>query len=68
MSESTSFITKKINRSTFVVQERDTYDEHPLIYVKVHPRVPLIIISDTGCDEPDEDHKNGIFIHYADAI
>lgn len=59
MPESTSFRTKKINRSTFVVQERDAYDEHPLIYVKVHPKVPLVVLSDTGCDEPDDEHKNG---------
>ena len=56
---STSFTTKRINRSTFVIREDDAYGEHPLIYAKVHPIVPLIILSDTGCDEPSEKHKHG---------
>jgi hypothetical protein len=57
---STSFTTKQINRSTFAIREADVYKEHPLIFVKVHPAVPLIILSDTGCDEPEEKHKHGM--------
>lgn len=58
---STSFTTKRINRSTFVIREDDAYKEHPLIYAKLHPLVPLIILSDTGCDEPSKEHKHGTY-------
>lgn len=58
---STSFTTKRINKSTFAVREDDAYDEHPLVYVKIHPKgTPLIVLSDTGCDEPSEGHKHGM--------
>jgi hypothetical protein len=60
MPDSTSFTTRKLNSSTFVVQEDDAYGEHPLIYVKISTRTPLVILSDTGCDEPSEKHKNGM--------
>ena len=56
---STSFTTRRVNRSTFVVREDDDWKEHPLIYVKLHPLVPVIILSDTGCDEPSKKHKEG---------
>ena len=56
---SSSFTTRRINQSTFVVREDDLYKEHPLIYVKIHPKVPLIVLSDTGCNEPSEKHKQG---------
>lgn len=56
---STSFTIKKINKSTFVIREDDAYKEHPLIYVKKHPKVPLIVLGDTGCDEASEKHKEG---------
>ena len=55
-----SFTTEKVNRSTFVICEEDVYGEHPLIYVKVHPKVPIVVISDTGCDKPSEKHKRGM--------
>jgi hypothetical protein len=60
---STSFTTKRINKSTFVIREDDAYKEHPLIYAKVHPLVPLIILTDTGCDEPSDKHKKGMIQH-----
>ena len=60
-TSSTSFTTRKINNTTFVVLEDDLYKEQPLIYVKIHPKVPLIILSDTGCDEPSEKHKGGTY-------
>ncbi len=56
---STSFSTTKVNSTTFAIREDDAYEEHPLIYVKIHPRVPLVVVSDTGSDEPSEKHKNG---------
>jgi glutaredoxin len=58
MSDS-SFATKKLNASTFLVTEDDTYGEHPLIYVKVHPTVPVIVIGDTGCDRASKPKKRG---------
>lgn len=61
---STSFTTKRINKSTFVIREDDAYKEHPLIYAKVHPLVPLIILTDTGCDEPSDKHKKGTTQYY----
>ncbi|KAK4539410.1 hypothetical protein LTR36_010973 [Oleoguttula mirabilis] len=54
---STSFTTRRINPTTFLIREDDAYGEHPFIYVKVHPRAPVIVVCDTGCDEPSEAHK-----------
>ncbi|KAK3726003.1 hypothetical protein LTR37_000151 [Vermiconidia calcicola] len=65
---STSFTIKKINKSTFVIREDDAYKEHPLIYVKKHPKVPLIVLGDTGCDEASEKHKEDRYIHLRDYI
>ncbi|CAK4033703.1 Hypothetical predicted protein [Lecanosticta acicola] len=58
-----SFTTKKINSTTFVIREDDAYGEHPFIYVKLHPLAPVIIISDTGCDEPSEKYKHARYTH-----
>jgi len=55
----TSFSTKRINATTFVIREDDSFAEHPLIYAKVHPKAPVIVLSDTGSDEPSEEHKHG---------
>jgi hypothetical protein len=49
---SSSLTAKKLNSSTFLITENDAYREHPLIYVKVHPTIPVVIIGDTGCDRP----------------
>lgn len=54
-----SFSAKRLNGTTFVITEDDKYREHPLIYAKVHPRAPVIVLSDTGCDEPSEKNKYG---------
>jgi hypothetical protein len=56
---SSSFTTKKLNQSTFLITENDAYREHPLIYVKVHPTIPIIIIGDTGCDRPSRSKTHG---------
>lgn len=48
----TSFTTKRINKTTFLIVEDDEFEEHPFIYVKVHPKLPIIILSDTGCAQP----------------
>ncbi|WPG99000.1 Hypothetical protein R9X50_00180200 [Acrodontium crateriforme] len=60
---STSFTTRRINASTFVIQEDDAFGEQPLIYVKVHPKCPVIIVCDTGCDQPNEEHEHDEYIH-----
>jgi hypothetical protein len=56
---SSSFAAKKLNASTFLITEDDAYGEHPLIYVKVHPTVPVIVIGDTGCDRASKPKKHG---------
>jgi hypothetical protein len=57
---SSSFSSKRINSTTFVVREDDAFGEHPFIYVKVHPKAPILVLSDTGCDEASEKKKNGL--------
>ncbi|CAJ2509647.1 Uu.00g146730.m01.CDS01 [Anthostomella pinea] len=58
-----SFTTKRTSPTTFVIQERDAYKEHPLIYAKLHPKADVVVLTDTGCDEPDEQHKTARYIH-----
>ncbi|KAF2773357.1 Metallo-hydrolase/oxidoreductase [Teratosphaeria nubilosa] len=65
---STSFTTTRVNRSTFVICENDLHGENPLIYVKIHPKAPLIVVSDTGCDGPAERHKHDTFTHLRDYL
>ena len=47
---STSFISRRINSSTFLIIEDDSYGEQPYIYVKVYPN--HLLITDTGCNSP----------------
>lgn len=54
-----SFTTRKLNGSTFVITEDDAYAEHPLIYVKVHSRAQVLIVSDTGCDKASKRKVHG---------
>lgn len=54
-----SFTTRKLNSSTFVITEDDAYAEHPLIYVKVHPRAQVLVVSDTGCDKASKCRVHG---------
>lgn len=58
---SSNFTAWRVNRSTFAVREDDAFGEHPLIYVKVHQKSPVLVISDTGTDEPSHEHGNGEF-------
>ncbi|KAK0281318.1 hypothetical protein LTR91_011635 [Friedmanniomyces endolithicus] len=60
---STSFSTRRINATTFVIREDDSFAEHPLIYAKLHPKAPVIVLSDTGSDAPSEEHKHDKYIH-----
>jgi hypothetical protein len=47
---STSFVSRRVNNSTFLVIEDDGYGEQPHIYVKIYPE--YLLISDTGCNKP----------------
>jgi glyoxylase-like metal-dependent hydrolase (beta-lactamase superfamily II) len=49
-SPTTSFLSKRINKSTFLVIEDDVYGEQPYIYVKIYP--DYILVTDTGCNSP----------------
>ncbi|KAK4552854.1 hypothetical protein LTR86_009986 [Recurvomyces mirabilis] len=52
-----SFTTKRISNTTWVIQEDDMYKEHPLIYVKLLPQVPVILLCDTGSDAPTKENR-----------
>lgn len=62
-SPSASFSVKRISKTTFLIREDDLYEEHPFIYAKLHPTAPVVILSDTGCNEPSEQHKYDRYIH-----
>lgn len=63
-----SFATRKLNASTFLVTEDDAYGEHPLIYVKVHLTVPIIIVGDTGCDRASKSKSHGKLYGLIDSV
>ncbi|OCL07992.1 Metallo-hydrolase/oxidoreductase [Glonium stellatum] len=52
VTTTTCFSTKRLNHSTFLITEDDSYREHPFIYAKLHSKLPLLILSDTGCNSP----------------
>lgn len=52
-----SFSVTRVNATTFLIVEDDSWGEHPHIYAVLHPTAPLLILSDTGCDSPRR--KNG---------
>jgi glyoxylase-like metal-dependent hydrolase (beta-lactamase superfamily II) len=47
-SQSTSFITKRINPTTYLIIEDDSYSEQPHIYIKIYPN--HLLLTDTGCN------------------
>src|SRR6187402_1586853 len=49
-SPSTSFISRRVNSSTFLIIEDDDFGEQPHIYVKLYP--DHLVITDTGCNTP----------------
>ncbi|PNS18220.1 hypothetical protein CAC42_7589 [Sphaceloma murrayae] len=53
-----SFFATKINASTFAITEDDRFSEHPLLYAKIYPNRPIIVLSDTGLDSPHDRSKN----------
>lgn len=52
--KSTSFAAKRVNATTFLITEDDSWQERPHIYALLHPSLPVLILSDTGCDSPRE--------------
>lgn len=55
-SPSTSFVARRVNASTFLVIEDDSYGEQPYIYVKVYAN--HILLTDTGCDSPRSNKRS----------
>jgi glyoxylase-like metal-dependent hydrolase (beta-lactamase superfamily II) len=53
---STSFVSRRVNASTFLIIEDDDYGEHPHIYVKVYP--DYLLITDTGCNTPRDKDRS----------
>jgi glyoxylase-like metal-dependent hydrolase (beta-lactamase superfamily II) len=47
---STSFVSRRVNASTFLIIEDDSYGEQPYIYAKIYSN--HLIITDTGCNSP----------------
>ncbi|GAB7343911.1 hypothetical protein MBLNU457_1866t1 [Dothideomycetes sp. NU457] len=58
-----SFTVRRVNASTFAITEDDKYGEHPIIYAKIHPKAPVIILSDTGCDASSKRSKDAKYTH-----
>jgi glyoxylase-like metal-dependent hydrolase (beta-lactamase superfamily II) len=54
----TSFISRRVNASTFLIIEDDEYSEQPYIFVKVYD--DHILINDTGCNTPR--HKDSSLV------
>ena len=46
----TSFVSRRVNKSTFLIIEDDGYGEQPHIYVKIYSK--HLLITDTGCNKP----------------
>jgi len=44
-----SFTCSRVNSTTFVIHQKDQFEEHPFIYVKTFEDVPVLVLSDTGC-------------------
>ncbi|TVY82877.1 hypothetical protein LSUE1_G002023 [Lachnellula suecica] len=53
---STSFVSRRVNASTFLVIEDDSYGEQPYVYVKVYSN--HLIITDTGCNNPRSKNRS----------
>jgi glyoxylase-like metal-dependent hydrolase (beta-lactamase superfamily II) len=51
----TAFSCTRLNATTFLIIEDDSFGEQPHIYVKIYTN--LIVISDTGCNSPRNIHK-----------
>lgn len=61
---SSNFTAHKVNRTTFAIREDDAYGEHPLIYVKLHQKSPVLVVGDTGTDEVSRKHRGGKYFRF----
>ena len=52
------FSCSRLNSSTFLIVERDHYEEYPFIYVKLCDDPSLVLLSDTGCGGGTDRAKN----------
>lgn len=52
----TNFTSIRVNKSTFLVVEDDTFGEEPYIYVKIYPK--HLLLTDTGCNAPRQKHHS----------
>ncbi len=52
------FSCSRLNSSTFLIVERDQYEEYPFIYVKLCDNPSLVLLSDTGCGGGTDREKN----------
>ncbi|KAF1350244.1 hypothetical protein BDV97DRAFT_185490 [Delphinella strobiligena] len=50
----TSFTAERVNSTTFLIIEDDSWGERPRIYALLHPGLHVLVLSDTGCDSPRE--------------
>jgi len=48
-SPGTSFVSRRVNTSTFLIIEDDSYGEQPYIYVKIYEQ--YLLLTDTGCNQ-----------------
>ncbi|KAK0118122.1 hypothetical protein ONS95_012427 [Cadophora gregata] len=53
---STGFFSLRVNKSTFLIIEDDSYGEEPYIYVKLYPT--HVLITDTGCNSPRKKQRS----------
>lgn len=63
-----SFFARRINKSTFAITEDDRYGEHPVLYAKLYPNKPVMVLSDTGLNSPHKRSKEAKFIHIRDFL
>lgn len=52
------FDCSPINDTIFLIHEKDEFEEHPFIYVKVYKDIPVLILSDTGCGSGESQQSN----------
>lgn len=53
-----SFTCTRLNSTTFVIHEKDRYEEHPFIYVKTYENIPVLVLSDTGCGGGNDEQRH----------
>ncbi|KAF4550605.1 Hypothetical protein D9617_16g013930 [Elsinoe fawcettii] len=56
-----SFISTRLNDSTFAITEDDRFGEHPVLYAKLYPGKPVLVLSDTGLNAPNKRSQNATY-------